>query len=103
MNTLQEIQSIKDQLVQLFSPSAIILFGSQAKGTAKSGSDIDLCLIKNTNDKKKLLMQAYIEIESSKPFDLILYTEDEWQAASMEKTSFDHIIKEKGTLLYGRQ
>lgn len=99
----KEIESIKNQIVELMSPKAIILFGSQAKGTANKKSDIDLCVIKNTNDKKTLLMNAYINIESPKPFDLILYTEDEWNAAKDELSSFAHIIQRGGNIIYGGQ
>jgi predicted nucleotidyltransferase len=103
MTIENEIQSIKNQLVELLSPKSIILFGSQSKGTARKNSDIDFCIIKNTDDKKALLTNAYIHIESTKPFDLILYTEDEWNAAQDELSSFAHLIKKGGLVLYGGQ
>lgn len=43
-----EIESVRDQIITLYSPSKIILFGSRVKGTARSKSDIDLCLMSIT-------------------------------------------------------
>lgn len=61
---------IKNDIVKKYSPKRIILFCSQAKGTARAKSDIDLCIVKDTDNKKDLIMDMYINIESEKPFDL---------------------------------
>lgn len=80
MNALiNEINLIKEQVVSHYAPSKIILFGSQAKGMATKKSDIDLCIVKDTENKRDLLIDMYLNIRSSKPFDLILYTEAEWR------------------------
>jgi len=71
---IKEINLIKEQIVSHYSPSKIIVFGSQAKGTATKKSDIDLCIVKDTDNKRELLTDIYLNIESSKPFDLLLYT-----------------------------
>jgi predicted nucleotidyltransferase len=46
------------RLVEQFSPSRIILFGSQAKGTADADSDVDLLVICPINGKRRELMVA---------------------------------------------
>ncbi|HEX3047140.1 MAG TPA: nucleotidyltransferase domain-containing protein [Bacillota bacterium] len=97
----QEIESIKNQIIKKYSPSKIILFGSQAKGTATNKSDIDLCIVKNTENKRELAVDMYLNIESGKPFDLILYTESEWKECVVDSTSFAHLIYQKGMELYG--
>ena len=38
-------QAIRDRLVNAFHPDKIILFGSQARGTADDRSDVDLLVI----------------------------------------------------------
>lgn len=98
---MNEIQSLKEQIVSLYAPSTIILFGSQAKGTATKNSDIDLCIIKDTDNKRGLLTDMYLNIESNKPFDLLLYTEAEWKQCIEDSTSFAYQISKKGTVLYG--
>jgi len=96
-----EIKSIKEQIVSYYAPSKIILFGSQAKGTASKKSDIDLCIVKDTDNKRELLASMYLKIESSKPFDLILYTEDEWNQCVKDTSSFAYLIYKKGIVIYG--
>ncbi|WP_094546351.1 nucleotidyltransferase domain-containing protein [Petroclostridium xylanilyticum] len=96
-----DIDRIKDQIISHYAPSKIILFGSQAKGTATSKSDIDLCIIKDTDNKKELLTDMYLNVESNKPFDLLLYTTDEWYDCVNDTTSFAYLINKKGITIYG--
>jgi len=55
----------------------------------------------DTENKRDLLTEMYLNIESSKPFDLLLYTEDEWSKCVNDSTSFAYQISQKGTVLYG--
>lgn len=98
---LQEIDNIKGQIISQYGPAKIILFGSQTKGTATSKSDIDLCIIKDTENKRELLTEMYVNIESNKPFDLLLYTKSEWEQCINDSTSFAYLINTKGTVIYG--
>lgn len=97
----RELDYIKKQIVELYEPKEIILFGSVAKGIFKVNSDIDLCIIKDTNEKKKLLTEMYIGIDSSIPFDLVLYTVEEWNKCVNDKNSFAYIINSTGVKIYG--
>ena len=96
-----EVDFIKNQVILSYSPAKIILFGSHTKGTAVLKSDIDLCIIKDTDNKRKLLTDMYLNIESSKPFDLILYTTAEWNECINDTTSFACLINKKGIVVYG--
>jgi predicted nucleotidyltransferase len=96
-----EIDSIKDQLISKYNPLKIILFGSQAKGTATNKSDIDFCIVKDTVNKRELITDIYLNIESSKPFDLLIYTESEWHSCVNDSSSFAHLIMIKGDVIYG--
>lgn len=97
-----EIQNIKEQIVQKFDPKKIILFGSQVKGTCTKHSDIDLCIIKNTDNKRELIAEIYLSIESSKPYDVLVYTEQEWEDNVRDKASFAYLINKSGVEIYGR-
>jgi predicted nucleotidyltransferase len=50
------IQKIKDRLVNGFHPQRIILFGSQARGTADDRSDVDILVICPLEGKRRHLM-----------------------------------------------
>lgn len=95
------LEQIKDQLVQKFQPSKIILFGSVAKGIFKETSDIDLCIIRDTSNKKELLTDMYVEIESDVPFDIVLYTNKEWEECILDQSAFAYQIKNTGVTIYG--
>lgn len=103
MNTLaeNEIQGIKEQIIRKFNPKKIILFGSQVKGTCTKYSDIDLCIIKNTDNKRELIADIYLNIESSKPYDVLVYTEQEWQENINDTTTFAYLINKNGVEIYG--
>ena len=45
MVTEQVLKEVTRRLVEGFRPTRIILFGSQARGTADAGSDVDLLVI----------------------------------------------------------
>ena len=100
MVATKEIEIIKEQIINKYSPRKIILFGSQAKGTATKKSDIDLCIIKDTDNKRTLVVEMYMNIESNKPFDLLIYTESEWNECANDITSFAHLISQKGVEIY---
>lgn len=98
----REIQSIKEQVIRLFKPDKILMFGSQAKGSAIRKSDIDLCIILNTDNKRALLADMYLKIDTNRPLDLILYTPEEWNQVVGESGTFAYTIAEKGKEIYGR-
>ena len=89
------------QLVQLYAPDKILLFGSQAKGTAGANSDIDLCVVIATDNKRRLIADMYCTIDAQKPVDILLYTPEEWQTCIADTTSFAYQINREGVVLHG--
>lgn len=93
-----------DELVKqiaAYSPSRIILFGSQAKGTATERSDIDICVIISTGNKRRLAAELQALIDCDMPVDILIYTPEEWEECRADATSFAHVIDKEGTVLYG--
>jgi len=97
----QEIDSIKNQLIEKYRPLRIILFGSQAKETAGRKSDIDLCIVKETENKRALAVEMSLNIESTRPMDIIVYTPDEWDSSRQDSTSFASMVWKRGVEIYG--
>lgn len=102
MKTEAELENITIQLINLYAPEKLLLFGSYAKKLARHNSDIDLCVITETSNKRELLTDMYLNIESDRPFDLLLYTPEEWESNVTDKTSFAYQINNEGVVLYGR-
>lgn len=77
--TEQAIELMVERLVDRFDPDQIILFGSQARGTAAPGSDVDLLVIMPVSGSKRAkqleMRVALHDIAVAK--DIILATPDE--------------------------
>jgi predicted nucleotidyltransferase len=73
------IELMVERLVDRFDPDQIILFGSQARGTAAPGSDVDLLVIMPVSGSKRAkqleMRVALHDIAVAK--DIILATPDE--------------------------
>ena len=101
MKTEIELEKITRQFVDRYQPEKILLFGSQAKNSAGRDSDIDLCVIVNVTDKRKLLTDMYLNIVSDLPFDVLLYSPNEWEQCVADHTSFACQIIKEGVILHG--
>lgn len=101
MEHTKEIESLKQQIIERYQPRKIVLFGSCAKGIIRRSSDIDLCVIVDTDDRRKLLMKMNMELESEIPFDIVLYTPHSWAENVRIRGSFANLIETKGAVLYG--
>lgn len=98
---LKEIEKIKSQIIDKFNPSKIIVFGSVAKGVIHKGSDIDLCIVMDYNNKREILEKLYLEVDTDLPVDFVLYTNDEWEKYKNDTTTFASIIHKSGRIIYG--
>lgn len=101
MNLEQEIEDILKKLVNAFSPERVILFGSMVNHVPRNPRDIDLCIIKHTNNRKELLANMYMAIDSYVPVDLVLYSPEQWDVCKVDTTSLAYQIDTKGKVLYG--
>lgn len=97
----KEIEDIKNQILDKFHPADIILFGSCARGRVSKGSDIDLCVIVETNDKRQMVRDILLEIEYDIDLDVVVYTPEEWQKYKEDKSTFAGIINRTGVSLVG--
>lgn len=99
--TRKKIKEVADKIVKEHEPEKIILFGSYAWGNPTPDSDVDLFIIKETNN----IRETAREIDGSifpRPFpiDLVVYTVS--QVDKREKMG-DFFIKDiltKGKVLY---
>lgn len=52
----ETLSKVRDRLVNAFAPSRIIIFGSQARGTADDRSDVDILVVCSFEGKRRHLM-----------------------------------------------
>ena len=101
----ETIEEVKKRLIKTYKPIAIYIFGSYAWGTPDEDSDLDLLIIIDKSNEKSYIRpitghKALIGLCISK--DIIIYTKDEFEKFSKDKTTLGYKIKKDGELIYAR-
>jgi len=95
-----------DEIVKLiknrYHPVDVYLFGSCARGMVTKHSDIDICLVADTDNKRKMAMDIQLDINCDADVDVVIYTPNEWKKYKDDPSTFAHIIAKKGVSLVGR-
>ena len=82
----------------------IYVFGSYATGHQTKDSDIDLCIIvDHSNIPKRDLLRTFrksIMNVVNKPIDIIIYSNEEFEARSQIKTTLEYKIMTEGVKVY---
>ena len=101
----KQIELLKNILTQRFDTKQIIVFGSYAYGEPDTGSDIDLCIVADLKEKRKIELIREIRRELldliSSPLDILVYSEEEFTERSNLKNTLEHKIVTEGMRVYG--
>lgn len=96
-----EIDKIKNQIVNMYNPVEIILFGSCARGRVSRSSDIDFCVILNTDDKRSMVRDILLNVDCYADLDIVIYTPEEWVKYKGDLSTFAGIINKTGVSIIG--
>ena len=98
----EEIHNIVDQLIRLYKPEKVILFGSLAEGQIHPGTDIDLFIIKS--DVPELGVDRIRQLDGLIKYrlatDFIVYRPEELDRRLKLGDPFIKNILDKGKVLY---
>ena len=103
-----QLASLAERIIDLANPRQVILFGSQARGTAKVDSDIDLLIIGDRSQDANWSRRREIgRIRRGLPgvgvpIDILFFTPDE--VAKWRDTT-NHVVSEalrEGRVIYER-
>ena len=87
--------------LKAYQPEKIILFGSSARGEEDEHSDIDLVIIKKTQDRfLQRLKKAALLIKEPIPVDLFVYTLEEFAQMLDDENPFVQIVIKEGRVIY---
>ncbi len=104
MLTEQVKNQIKERLLEKFNLEKIILFGSQARGTADDKSDVDLLVISELKEDRFNLMdqmrQLLLPIDYA--FDVLILTEAEFEKDKKYPGTVARYATKEGIILYER-
>ncbi len=101
----EQIKLLRDTLLRRFDAKQIFLFGSYADGKATKESDVDLCVIADLKNKRKIelmreIRRALSDLISS-PLDILVYNEDEFNARAGLVNTLEHKIMRDGIKVHG--
>ncbi len=103
MITQDQINSVVEIIVKNVNPEKVILFGSYAYGEPHEDSDLDILVIKDTDDdryRRTREIRRYLR-GTKIPIDIVVYTKAEVEDWQDTKSAFITQLIEKGRVLYG--
>ena len=61
-----------------------------------------LCLVGRIEDKKKMLTRIFDEVDSEIPYDILLYTDEQFEELKNSSDAFASRVNQKGRVRYGK-
>ena len=102
LDAREAIDIMVERIVGRFKPEKIILFGSQARGTAEIGSDIDLLVVFTTCPDRKAatisIMKALADLPVGK--DIVVTTSEELETRGRLSSTILYPALREGKVLY---
>lgn len=105
MELAKEITFICDEIKRLFDVEKIIVFSIKRCEKNNCVTDLDVCVVSSVvpEDRNAWLKKAYLEIDSEIPFDLFLYTPEDWESLTQDDSSFASRIARKGCVVFEKK
>jgi predicted nucleotidyltransferase len=98
-----KIEEIVNTIVRGVAPDRVYLFGSQARGAARWGSDVDLLVIADTplsHRERRLAIRRLFE-RPDFSMDLFVLTKEEFERQRKIPNTIARTVDREGVLVYG--
>lgn len=101
---IETLKSLIKKITEQIHPHKIYLFGSQARGKAGAGSDIDLLIIADLPGPKhqRSLMVSRLFPDRLFSLDVLVYSQQEFEEESQVPNTIGYTVAREGKLLYAR-
>jgi predicted nucleotidyltransferase len=102
---IEKFEILKRTLKEKFAAKGIYVFGSHAFGEPGQDSDLDICIITDLGDKRKIDVIRDIRRELTRfltdPLDILVYSAEEFRERAAHKNTLEHKILMEGIRLDG--
>jgi predicted nucleotidyltransferase len=98
------VQRTLQRLIRAFAPESIVLFGSYAKGTVHSGSDVDLLVVADLEGNPAFHQRRARQLAADcfPPVDVVFATPADVTSAATARSPFLLSILGSGITVYAR-
>ncbi len=102
---IDKINEIVNKIARFYNPDKIICFGSYAYGIPTEDSDLDLLIIKDSDEPRpeRSIQIRKMLFGSMIPLDIIVYTNNEIKESLSKKYTFIYQAITEGKTLYDRK
>jgi len=105
MISKNQISELADNISKKFNLKKILVFGSYAYGKPDINSDLDLCIITDLGNKRKIDLlrdiRREITLSVQLPIDILVYDDEEFNERSIHQNTLEHKIAKQGLLING--
>ncbi|MEW6686085.1 MAG: nucleotidyltransferase domain-containing protein [Candidatus Edwardsbacteria bacterium] len=92
------------RIVKGYKPEKVIIFGSLARGDINRGSDLDLILIKETEERFDRRIETVLKyVKGEIGVEPIIYTRGELSMLLKQKNDFLETVLAEGKVVYEKQ
>ena len=98
-----DLDKIVTEIITLLPGAKIILFGSHATGNPDKDSDLDLCVVTEKFEGRRMDMmhaiRGSISDKTNLPLDILLFRSDEFLENAKLKPTIEYAIAKEGIVL----
>ena len=95
------IEETVNKIAELFSPSKIIEYNTKYGMDGRLLS-FKLCIVGKIPDKRRMLTRIFDEVDSDIPYDVLLYTDEQFEQLKDSSDAFASRVNQRGRLRYGK-
>ena len=100
MELNENIKNVCDEIVEDFKPEKVILYNVKHSVSGEIRS-FKICAVIDTDNKLDTEKRIFLNVDSELPFDILVYTPEEWDRLLGEKNSFACRTIKEGKYIYG--
>ena len=93
------LEQLRDAIIRLAAPEAGLLV-SRKEAVDGGLTSVKLCVIIGGGDAAEVERRLYVDIDSDLPYDVLVYTREEWNRLAEDSASFASRIRKTGRVLY---